>query len=127
MAQNLFVAGSLLDNEDWKQKAFTMTEVLGQIIKSEPNYMSQWAMVYIQIRHGLNEVLLIGKEIHSIRAEFQREYRPFILLQGSPGPSALPLFEGKTPVGGRDTIYVCYQKTCGLPVHTLEDAKKQIR
>jgi uncharacterized protein YyaL (SSP411 family) len=26
MAQNLFAAGSLLENEDWKQKAFNMTE-----------------------------------------------------------------------------------------------------
>ncbi|HMG89769.1 MAG TPA: thioredoxin domain-containing protein, partial [Chryseolinea sp.] len=127
MAHNLFVAGSLLDNEDWKQKAFTMTEVLGQIITSEPNYMSQWAIVYIQIRHGVNEVLLTGKGIQTLRAAIQKEYRPFILLQGSSGPSSLPLFEGKTTVGDRDTIYVCYQKTCGLPVHTLEDARKQIR
>ena len=127
MAQNLFVAGSLLDNEDWKQKAFAMTDVLGQIITSEPNYMSQWAMVYIQIRHGMNEVLLTGKEIHTLRAAIQKEYRPFILLQGSSGPSSLPLFEGKATVGDRDTIYVCYQKTCGLPVHTLDDARKQIR
>ncbi len=127
MAQNLFVAGSLLDKEDWKQAAFTMTEALGHIITSEPNYMSQWAMVYIQIRHGLNEVLLMGKGVHSLRASIQKKYRPFVLLQGSSGPSTLPLFEGKTTLGGKDTIYVCYQKTCGLPVHTLDEAEKQIR
>ncbi|HEY5919175.1 MAG TPA: thioredoxin domain-containing protein [Chryseolinea sp.] len=127
MAQNLFAAGSLLENEDWKQKAFNMTEVLGHIITSEPNYMSQWAIAYIQIRHGLNEVLLTGKGIHSLRSTLQKEYLPFVLLQGSSGPSTLPLFEGKPTVGDRDTIYVCYQRTCGLPVHTLEDAREQIR
>jgi uncharacterized protein YyaL (SSP411 family) len=127
MAQNLFVAGSLLEVEDWKQKAFDMTESLGQIITSEPNYMSQWAMIYIQVRHGINEVLITGKGIHSLRKEIQKEYRPFVVLQGSTGPSSLPLFEGKSSVGDRDTIYVCYQKTCGLPVHTLEEAKKQFR
>jgi uncharacterized protein YyaL (SSP411 family) len=126
MAQNLFAAGSLLENEDWKQKAFNMTEVLGRIITSEPNYMSQWAMAYIQIRHGLNEVLLTGKGIHSLRSALQKEYLPFVLLQGSSESSTLPLFEGKTTVGDRDTIYVCYQKTCGFPVHTLEEARKQI-
>jgi uncharacterized protein YyaL (SSP411 family) len=126
MAQNLFTAGSLLENEDWKQKAFNMTEVLGHIITSEPNYMSQWAMAYIQIRHGMNEVLLTGKGIHSLRSALQKEYLPFVLLQGSSESSTLPLFEGKTTVGDRDTIYVCYQKTCGFPVHTLEEARKQI-
>ena len=126
MAQNLFAAGSLLENEDWKQKAFNMTEILGHIITSEPNYMSQWAMAYIQIRHGMNEVLLTGKGIHSLRSALQKEYLPFVLLQGSSESSTLPLFEGKTTVGDRDTIYVCYQKTCGLPVHTLEEARKQI-
>jgi uncharacterized protein YyaL (SSP411 family) len=127
MAQNLLIAGSLLDKEDWKQAAFTMTESLGHIITSEPNYMSQWAMVYTQVRHGLNEVVLMGKGAHSLRAAFQRQYFPFVLLQGSLSGSDLPLFEGKATVGSKDTIYVCYQKTCGLPVHTLEDAIKQIR
>lgn len=127
MAQNLFIAGSLLDKEDWKQAAFKMTESLGHIIASEPNYMSQWAMVYVQTRHGLNEVVLMGKGVHSLRAALQKRYYPFVLLQGSVAGSDLPLFEGRTTVGTKDTIYVCYQKTCGLPVHTLEDAEKQIK
>lgn len=127
MAQNLFVAGSLLDKDEWKQRAFTMTESLGHIITSEPNYMSQWAIVYIQIRRGLNEVLLTGKKIHALRAELQKKYLPYVLVQGTAGTSDLPLFEGKATVGAKDTIYVCYQKTCGLPVHTLEEAFKQIK
>jgi uncharacterized protein YyaL (SSP411 family) len=127
MAQNFFVAGSLLDIDEWKQTAFTMTESLGHIITSEPNYMSQWAIVYTQIRRGLNEVLLTGEGVHSLRASFQKEYLPFVLMQGSAGSSDLPLFEGKTTVGAKDTIYVCYQKTCGLPVHTMEEALKQLK
>jgi uncharacterized protein YyaL (SSP411 family) len=127
MAQNLFVAGSLLDNEEWKQTAFKMTEALGQLIVSEPNYMSQWAIVYTQIRHGANEVLLTGKNIGKWRAAIQKKYLPYVLLQGSEGTSALPLVEGKTTDGAKDMIYVCYQKTCGLPVPTVEEAMKQIK
>jgi uncharacterized protein YyaL (SSP411 family) len=127
MAQNLFIAGSLLDNEQWKSVASNMTESLGQIITSEPNYMSQWAMVYTAIHRGLDEVLLTGPGIQGLRARIQKEYYPFVLLQGSSGVSGLPLFEGKPTHGGTDTIYVCYKKVCGLPVHTFEDARKQIR
>jgi len=126
MAQNLFALGSLLDKDEWKSKAAAMVDSLGQLIKSEPNYMSQWATVYTQIHKGMKEVLLSGPGVHSLRTQLQAEYLPFILLQGSSGPSELPLFEGKAAVNGLDTIYVCYQKTCGLPVHTVEEAKAQI-
>ena len=80
-----------------------------------------------EFHHGLNEVLLTGESIHRWRAALQKKYLPYALLQGSAGTSDLPLFEGKTTVGAKDTIYVCYQKTCGLPVHTLEEAMKQIK
>ncbi len=125
MAQNLHLAGTLLDNDEWKEIAQSMTNSLSDLIRSEPNYMSQWAIVYLEINRGLKEVLLTGTGIQRLRAELQKEFYPFILLQGSTGTSKLPLFEGKVPPQGRDTIYVCYQKTCQLPVFSLEDAKKQ--
>lgn len=125
MAQNLHYAGTLLDKEDWKLIASTMTNSLAHIIKSEPNYMSQWAIVYTEINKGMQEVLLMGNGFQALRVQLQKEFHPFILVQGSSGASKLPLFEGKRPSEGRDTIFVCYQKTCKLPVHTLEEAKKQ--
>lgn len=125
MAQNLHYAGTLLDKEDWKLIAQTMTNSLAHIIKSEPNYMSQWAIVYTEINKGMQEVLLMGNGVQALRGQLQKEFHPFILIQGSSGPSDLPLFEGKLPLHGKDTIFVCYQKTCKLPVHTLEEAKQQ--
>lgn len=125
MAQNLFLTGTLLDKDEWKQIANSMAEFLAHIIKTEPNYMSQWAIVYTEINKGMNEVLLTGPGIQKLRAELQQEFLPFTLIQGSAGTSELPLFEGKVPLQGKDTIYVCHHKTCGLPVHTLEEAKKQ--
>ena len=87
--------------------------------------MSQWAIVYTEINKGMQEVLLTGNGVQALRTRLQKEFHPFILVQGSYGESKLPLFEGKLPIQGKDTIYVCYQKTCKLPVHTLEEAKKQ--
>ncbi len=126
MAQNLFALGSLLDKEEWRRTATAMVDSLGHLIKSEPNYMSQWAIVYTQVHKGMKEVLLSGPGVHSLRTQLQAEFLPFTLLQGTSGTSELPLFEGKAAVGGLDTIYVCHQKTCGLPVHTIEEAKAQI-
>jgi uncharacterized protein len=126
MAQNLFCLGTLLGNDTWAQIAKSMVGSLAYMIESEPNYMSQWAIVAAEINKGLKEVLMTGTGIHELRKELQKEFYPFALIQGSAGKSELPLFEGKVPIQGRDTMYVCYQKTCRLPVHTLEDAKKQL-
>jgi len=125
MAQNLHYAGTLLDKDEWKDIAKSMTNSLADLIKSEPNYMSQWGIVYAELNKGMKEVILAGNGIQGLRAELQKEFYPFVLLQGSISGSGLPLFEGKVAVQGKDTIYVCYQKTCNLPVFSLEDAKKQ--
>lgn len=125
MAQNLFWVGTLLDKDEWRQIATSMTASLAHIITSEPNYMSQWAIAFAEINKGINEVLLLGPGIEKLRAKLQQEFFPFVIIQGSRDTSDLPLFEGKVPIQGKDTIYVCHHKTCGLPVHTLEEAKKQ--
>ncbi len=126
MAQNLFHAGTLLDKQEWKTIATSMTSSLGKIIVSEPNYMSHWAIVYTEINKGMKEVLMLGQGIQEKRAQLQHDFHPFLLLQGSTGKSTLPLFDGKVMVNEKDSIFVCEHKTCGLPVHTLEDALEQI-
>ncbi|MBA4054765.1 MAG: thioredoxin domain-containing protein [Marivirga sp.] len=127
MTQNLFHLGTFIDKNEWKDMARSMTGSLSNIIISEPNYMSQWAIVATEINKGLKEVLMTGRGIRKFREELQKDFYPFILMQGSEGKSSLPLFEGKEPIEGKDTIYVCYQKTCQLPVHTLEEARNQLK
>lgn len=127
MVQNLFQAGTILEKDNWIRQAETMGDSLSHLTTSEPNYMSQWAIAILELGKGLKEVLLTGTGIHGLRTELQKDFFPFMLMQGSIGQGTLPLFEGKTSLTGKDTIYVCYQKTCSLPLHTAEEARKQIR
>jgi hypothetical protein len=46
---------------------------------------------------------------------------------GSAAESKLPLLEGKVALDGLATIYVCFNKTCKLPVHSVADAEKQMK
>lgn len=126
MAQNLFQLGTLLDNSGWKETAHSMVKALSHITQAEPNYMSQWAIVATEMNVGMKEVLMTGTEIHTWRKELQKDFYPFVLTQGANGKSSLPLFEGKEAINGKDTIYVCFQKTCRLPVQTLEEARNQL-
>ena len=125
MAGNLYTLGTMLDNNDWKEKATAMVTSLLHIIKSEPNYMSHWASVMMEINQGLKEVLLLGKGIDKLREELQKDFYPFNVVLGSTGNSKLKLFEDKTLTSEMDTIYVCVNKTCKLPVHTVDEAINQ--
>jgi uncharacterized protein YyaL (SSP411 family) len=126
MAQNLNQLGLLLDRDDWKKMAITMVTSLSHLIKQEPAYMSYWGMVYTEVEKGIAEVVLAGQDIDRLRNDLQRHFVPFSIIQGSTGTSDLPLQKDKKPVDGKATIYVCYNKTCKLPVHTVDEAMQQL-
>jgi uncharacterized protein len=126
MAQNLHYLSIFFDRGEWGQIGKLMAESLSHIIKSEPAYMSHWAIVFTEIKKGLAEIAFTGKNINGLRSEFLQQYFPFSIIQGTEGKSNLPLLKDKESINGRPTIYVCYHKTCKLPVHTVDEAKLQL-
>jgi uncharacterized protein YyaL (SSP411 family) len=125
MAQNLFRLGTALDREEWKIMARNMTMPLGNLILAEPNYMSNWAIALAEIKKGLADVVISGKQLEPVKKEFLAHYQPFINVMGTHGKSNLPLLQDKK-ASDETTIYVCYDKSCKLPVHTVEEALTQL-
>jgi uncharacterized protein YyaL (SSP411 family) len=126
MAQNLFRLGSLLDKDQWKQLAEATTTPLAHLIVGEPNYMSNWGIAYTEMKKGFAEIVFAGEEIKQFLWEFHSEYQPFSLLMKASKNSVVPLTEGKGTTKGKNTIYVCYNKTCLKPVLTVTEAHHQI-
>jgi hypothetical protein len=126
MAQNLNYLSLFFDREDWKKIATDMADSLSQLIKSEPGFMSHWAIVYSELKKGLAEIVFKGKNIQNLRADLLKHYLPFSLVQGSENGSGLPLVKDKVPLHDQATIYVCHNKTCKLPVHSVDDALHQL-
>jgi uncharacterized protein len=126
MAQNLNYLSIFFDRDDWGKMGKSMAESLSHIIKTEPAYMSHWAIVFTEVKKGLAEIALTGKNITSLRSDFLQQYFPFSVIQGTEEKSDLPLLRDKVAIQGKPTIYVCYNKTCKLPVHTVDEAKLQL-
>jgi uncharacterized protein len=129
MAQNLFELGILWDDDVWKKMAERMTSSLSHLIISEPNYMSNWGIVHTQIKKGIAEVAFIGAHARQSSLQLFRTFQPFVISMGAEKESHLqhlPLLEDKIAVNERLTIYVCYNRTCQQPVHTVEEAIRQI-
>jgi hypothetical protein len=127
MTQNLYHLGILLDREEWKTLATSMVKELSHLIYNEPNYMSNWGIVLTEIEHGVAEVAFVGKDYLNLKNEFRRDYQPFSLLMGTSTKSTLPLLADKVTRADTSTIYVCYDKTCKLPVNKVTEALKQLR
>ena len=127
MAWNLNRLGLLLERQDWTDIATRMVGSLSHLILSEPNYMSNWAITYLEMKKGLTEIAFVGDEIETFRQEFHIEYQPFATVMGTKTSSSLPLLVGKEMTKKKTTIYVCRNKTCFPPVHTVDAVTKKLQ
>ncbi|CAN5234041.1 thioredoxin domain-containing protein [soil metagenome] len=127
MARNLFHLGILSDKDDWKKMATNMTSRLAALIESEPGYSSNWGILFSEITTQTAEIVIVGKNAEKLRKELQRYYLPFAHVLGSEKGSSLSLFEGRNPIDDNTFIYICYNKSCRLPVQRVEDAMLQLK
>jgi len=123
MANNLKKLGLLFDKEDYTGiSAQLLRNVVGQIAKYGSSY-SNWCILLLTEIFGINEVAIIGDQSEKLRVEMEKNYIPNkIILGGKKG--SLPLLQDKFAATTR--IFICKDKTCGLPSENTEEALKQI-
>jgi uncharacterized protein YyaL (SSP411 family) len=126
MAQNLFHYGVILDDSEWRKIAKSMVDRVHDAVVKEPSYMSQWAMVSLEIQKEMAEVVFVGTESESYRKNFHAGFHPFALTLGTEAKSDLPLLKEKTPLNNQTTIFVCFNNTCKRPVFSVDDAIPQL-
>lgn len=72
---------------------------------------------------GIYEVAVTGENSEQLRSELEKTFIPNkIMLGGKKG--SLPLLADK--FDGTSRIFICKDRTCGLPALTVADALKQI-
>ncbi|MDQ3394089.1 MAG: thioredoxin domain-containing protein, partial [Bacteroidota bacterium] len=126
MALNLNFLGIILDREVYKEISKKMVDKVGKLIKLEPSYLSNWACQYANFIVPTAEVAIVGKEADKFRSLFETYYFPNKVIMGTEDSSNLPLLEGKKGINNKTTIYVCYNKTCKLPVNNVAKAVSQL-
>lgn len=126
MAQNLNWLGTMMGIDEWIDQSKALVNALQTLISTEPSYMSQWAIAMIESQKGLKEVVLAGnnREQHQTLLS---SFLPFATYLKASDHSNIPLVADKSPVNGRDTIFVCHKRVCQLPVHNVDQAIAQIK
>jgi hypothetical protein len=75
-------------------------------------------------------VALVGAELRPFERVVRGEFRPHVVLAGSPpdgaggDAGAIPLLEGREPVDGSPAAYVCEHFGCKAPVTEPEELEK---
>ncbi|MDB5138042.1 MAG: hypothetical protein JWP37_4645 [Mucilaginibacter sp.] len=123
MAHNLKKLGLLFDDVSYGEiSAQLLRNVVPQIAKYGSSY-SNWAMLLMDEIYGVNEIAVTGQGAEEMRIGIEKNYIPNkIMLGGKKG--SLPLLLDKFAATTR--IFICKDRTCGLPAENIEEALKQI-
>ena len=124
MARNLKKLGLLFDKEQYlKISAQLLTNILPHLARYGSAY-SNWCMLLLDEVFGTYEVAITGDNAEAFRIEMGKNYIPNkIILGGKKG--SLPLLQDK--FSSLTQIFICKDKTCGLPADNIAAALKQIK
>jgi uncharacterized protein YyaL (SSP411 family) len=73
------------------------------------------------------EFAIVGKDAEQFRKEIDLRFYPNKVISGTTTQSELPLLENRMAKADETLIFVCFNKTCQLPVKTVEEAFLQIK
>ena len=125
MAHNLLRLGRHLENADYQTLAATMLTRVQALAAQEPQHLTHWASLYAALLRPGAEVAIVGPQAEAFRQQLGRHFLPHDVLAGALQASDLPLLQGRGS-GDRTTIYVCRDRACQLPVHSVAEALAQL-
>ncbi|MGI4759773.1 MAG: thioredoxin domain-containing protein [Janthinobacterium lividum] len=125
MAHNLLRLGRHLENADYQTLAATLLAPVQVLAAQEPQHLTNWASLYAALLRPGAEVAIGGPQAEAFRQQLARYFLPHDVLAGSLEASELPLLQGRSG-GDKTTIYVCRDRACQLPVHSVAEALVQL-
>ena len=125
MAKNLFLLGHFFSNDNYISKAKQMLVNVAEDVQRNIYFYSNWGILQALFTSPLYEVALLGDDFKKKRKQFDEHYLPNVILLGGKEEGNLTLLENKF-MKGQTMIYVCRDKSCGLPVSEVEKALQQI-
>jgi len=126
MARNFYTLGLILDREDFKEISKLMLAKMKALITKNVDFLTNWACLATQMVSPTAEIALVGKDFLKFRKEIDSRYYFNKVLSGTEKESKLPLLENRTSKLNESSVFVCYNKTCQLPVNGVEEAFLQL-
>jgi uncharacterized protein YyaL (SSP411 family) len=124
MARVLFTLGTLLDDDRYLALSARLLDRVAEGMADYPSGHSNWAQLLLERTYPLPEIAITGTDALRLRRAFSAHYLPNQLFLGGTRTGTLPLLKDKFLPSS--TIFVCLEKSCRLPVPTVEEAIAQL-
>lgn len=126
MAWNLYYAGVVFDNAEWKKRSVSMCSGLKDVVQKYPGSFGVWAILMQSVSKGIPEIALLGGNLDTVLQDLLRTFIPFRIIQSSPSENRdYPLLAGK-PSSASPLIYLCKDYTCQTPVNEVSALRKML-
>jgi uncharacterized protein YyaL (SSP411 family) len=125
MAVNLLVLGHLFAEEEWVRRAGKMLSAVSSELIGHGAGYGNWASLALMLAWPLKEVAIVGKDVDEKLRGLYGSGITNAIFAVSGSSSDLPLLRERL-VRDKTMIYVCENKTCALPVESVEEARQQI-
>jgi uncharacterized protein len=126
MAKNLYRLSYLLEKPDFLKIAKKMLGLVTGNMADYPSGYSNWSQLMLNLTVNHFEVAIIGENAINILNKLQKHYLPQAIFCAGNDENDLPLLQNRY-VAGKTLIYICQDKSCLLPVETVEEAIEIIR
>lgn len=123
MAHNFKKLSLFFDNEAYTKIYQKMLQNIQPEIKTYGSGYSNWASLLLMEIVGVYEIVVTGQNFEQNRLALEQPYHPNKIIMGGLSGS-LPLQKNK--LSPQTTIFVCQNKTCLLPVSSVNEAINQI-
>ncbi|MEO9257346.1 MAG: thioredoxin domain-containing protein, partial [Crocinitomicaceae bacterium] len=123
MANNLFRLGTLLQREDYIERA---KQMLSNVYGGMENYgsgYSNWSLLLMNFTQKHYETVIIGDDYKDKAIELSKNYIPQTILIASAEENSLELTKDRFK-SGETLIYICEDKTCQQPEKSIDEALK---
>ncbi|MCE3260855.1 MAG: thioredoxin protein [Bacteroidetes bacterium] len=124
MALNLFYLGTYFGNDEYTQRSIEMLNLTGDEIRHYGAGYSNWGCLALHLNYPFREIAIVGNNVNEKLLEAHKHGFTNAILVPGRNKSDLPVLKNRF-IENETWIYVCENKTCKLPVKTIEEAMTQ--
>jgi uncharacterized protein YyaL (SSP411 family) len=110
-------------NDYYEKMLNEMLNLVQQKFAKNTSSYTNWIQLSLNKIVGVKQIVMVGNDAENFMKQLQQQYLPNTLFAIAKQHTNMPLLKDKMPCEGKTAIYVCNDKTCGLPVYNLEDLK----
>ena len=115
MAHNLFTLSWYFGMEAWRTIAKSMCDSLNELLLKSGPWYSNWAALKLRLEKPCTQFIVsCSQSSDYMKAIYMEPYHCNLLPGMVSSETKIPLFQGKE-YSGKNLIYRCEDKVCGLP------------